>query len=153
MLPKAMFPNHAVFNVVVPYTTANSATEATDTNAEDLSGEDRFRKVAKSYVEATKKHASNAGIASAAVQFVQKTHEVVSSALAASPPASLAWAGVCLVVLPVRYPEPGLYRIPLLIKPFELRSSSTILNRLRQGKLDSVTLCLVSLGTARLWIC
>lgn len=87
--------------VVAAYTT--SATDMTCT--EDTSGEARFRKVAKSYVEATKKHASNAGIASAAVQFVQKAHEIVSSALAASPPASLAWAGICLVVLPVRCPE------------------------------------------------
>ncbi|KAK1755391.1 hypothetical protein QBC47DRAFT_460409 [Echria macrotheca] len=66
-----------------------------------MSGEARFRKVAAGYVEASKKYAAAAGIASAAVQFVQKTKDIVSSVLSVSPPASIAWAGICLVLLPV----------------------------------------------------
>lgn len=78
-----------------------SATAGLITIDEGLDGEARFRQVANSYAEAAKKHAANSGIVSAAVQFVLRTKDIVSTALSASPPASLAWAGVCLVLLPV----------------------------------------------------
>jgi hypothetical protein len=69
-------------------------------------GEAHFREVAQSYIEAMKKHAGNNGIVSSAVQFVLKTKDVVGSALSLYPPASMAWAGI-LVILPVRSSGPA----------------------------------------------
>jgi len=69
--------------------------------ADPTTGEAHFREVAQSYAEATKKHATNSGIVSSAVQFVQKTKDVVGSALSVYPAAAMAWAGICLVILPV----------------------------------------------------
>ena len=53
------------------------------------------------YTEATKTKEKAAGIATSALQFIGKVKEAVDGALASSPPASMAWAGVCLVLLPI----------------------------------------------------
>ncbi|KAK3682948.1 hypothetical protein B0T22DRAFT_297624 [Podospora appendiculata] len=67
----------------------------------DATPEQHFRKVAQIYLETTQAHAENEGIVSSAVHFMQRVKDVVSTALAVSPQASLAWAGVCLVILPI----------------------------------------------------
>ncbi|KAB8259319.1 hypothetical protein BDV32DRAFT_150646, partial [Aspergillus pseudonomiae] len=45
-------------------------------------------------------HPNGLQLISATAEFTKKTKEVVGSALSACPAASMAWAGVCLVVLP-----------------------------------------------------
>ncbi|KAK0707863.1 hypothetical protein B0H67DRAFT_543167 [Lasiosphaeris hirsuta] len=69
--------------------------------AQETPGEWHFQEVANSYAEAVERHAASRGIASAAVQFIQNTRDVVGAALSVSPPAALAWAGICMVILPI----------------------------------------------------
>ncbi|KAK0615242.1 hypothetical protein B0T17DRAFT_620037 [Bombardia bombarda] len=63
------------------------------------SGHEYFKKVSQLYMETS--IADNQGIISSAIHFVQSMKDAVSGALSVSPPASLAWAGVCLVILPI----------------------------------------------------
>ncbi|SPQ26440.1 548b9f0d-7290-4e60-957b-ee2b088f12f2 [Thermothielavioides terrestris] len=60
-----------------------------------------FTRLAQEHLELARQDAANQGIVSSAVQFIQKTKEAVGLALAASPPASLAWTGICTIVLPI----------------------------------------------------
>lgn len=64
-------------------------------------GEEYFTRLAQEYLELAKKDTANQGVVSSAVQFIQKTKEAVGLAVAASPPASLAWTGICTIILPV----------------------------------------------------
>ncbi|KAK4182454.1 hypothetical protein QBC35DRAFT_457281 [Podospora australis] len=64
-------------------------------------GEANFRKVACEYLEICGRYTTSQGIVSSALEFIKKTKEIIGSALEVSPPASLAWAGVCAVILPV----------------------------------------------------
>lgn len=63
--------------------------------------EDHFARLGQEYLELAKRDAANQGVVSSAVQFIQKTKDAVGIALASSPPASLAWTGICTIVLPV----------------------------------------------------
>ncbi len=64
-------------------------------------GDEQFARLGQEYLEVARKDAANQGIVSSAVQFIQKTRDVIGIALASSPPASLAWTGICTIVLPV----------------------------------------------------
>ncbi|KAK4456718.1 hypothetical protein QBC42DRAFT_190347 [Cladorrhinum samala] len=66
-----------------------------------LSEEEAFRKVAEEYSTSTDRYSMAQGVVSSAVDFINKIKELVGSLLHASPPASLAWAGVCTVILPI----------------------------------------------------
>jgi hypothetical protein len=63
--------------------------------------EEHFARLGQEYLELAKRETANQGIVSSAVQFIQKTKDAVGIALASSPPASLAWTGICTIVLPV----------------------------------------------------
>ncbi len=65
-------------------------------------GEEQFARLGQEYLELARKEAASQSIVSAAVQFIQKTRDAIGIALASSPPASLAWTGICTIVLPVR---------------------------------------------------
>ncbi len=71
-------------------------------------GDEQFARLGQEYLEVARKDAANQGIVSSAVQFIQKTRDVIGIALASSPPASLAWTGICTIVLPVRFRPPSL---------------------------------------------
>lgn len=72
------------------------------------SSEECFRRVAHEYMEVTRRdsHSTEQAIVGAAVQFIQRTKDAISAALASSPPASLAWTGICTILLPVCSPTP-----------------------------------------------
>ncbi|KAM7191627.1 hypothetical protein V8F20_009234 [Naviculisporaceae sp. PSN 640] len=63
--------------------------------------ERRFRTAAQLYSKITEPYDRASGIASSAIQFIGRIKVAVDAVLASSPPASMAWAGVCLVVLPI----------------------------------------------------
>lgn len=42
-----------------------------------------------------------------AITLIQKSKDFIGGALQSCPPASLAWAGVCLIVLPVSFQKPN----------------------------------------------
>ena len=71
-------------------------------------GDEQFARLGQEYLELARKDAANQGIVSSAVQFIQKTRDVISIALASSPPALLAWTGICTIVLPVGFHSPSL---------------------------------------------
>ncbi|KAH6617537.1 hypothetical protein F5144DRAFT_624215 [Chaetomium tenue] len=64
-------------------------------------GEECFTRLAQEYMDLARRDSASQTIVSSAVQFIQKTRDVVGLALASSPPASLAWTGICTIVLPI----------------------------------------------------
>jgi hypothetical protein len=74
-----------------------------DDDEHSIAGEEYFTRLAQEYLDLARRDAANQGIVSSAVQFIQKTRDAVGLALTASPPASLAWTGICTIILPVRY--------------------------------------------------
>lgn len=72
-----------------------------DDDARSSAGEEYFTRLGREYLDVAKRDGGHQGIVSSAVQFIQKTKDAVSLALACSPPASLAWTGICTIVLPV----------------------------------------------------
>ena len=64
-------------------------------------GEEYFTTLAQEYLDLARRDAANQGIVSSAVQFIQKARDAVGLALVSSPPASIAWTGICTIVLPV----------------------------------------------------
>ncbi|KAK4142665.1 uncharacterized protein C8A04DRAFT_29617 [Dichotomopilus funicola] len=74
---------------------------ASDDDERSSIGEHGFTRLAQEHVEMVRKESAHQGIVSSAIQFIQKTRDVVGLALSASPPASLAWTGICTIVLPV----------------------------------------------------
>jgi hypothetical protein len=68
-------------------------------------GAEYFTRLAQEYLDLARRDAANQGIVSSAVQFIQKTRDAVSLALVSSPPASIAWTGICTIVLPVCAPS------------------------------------------------
>ncbi|KAK4096347.1 hypothetical protein N658DRAFT_519264 [Parathielavia hyrcaniae] len=60
-----------------------------------------FTRLAQEYLELARRDSANQGVVSSAVQFIQKTRDAVSLAVASSPPASLAWTGICTIILPI----------------------------------------------------
>ncbi|KAH6613626.1 hypothetical protein B0J18DRAFT_473330 [Chaetomium sp. MPI-SDFR-AT-0129] len=74
---------------------------ASDDDERSSIGEHGFTRLAQEHVEMARKESAHQGIVSSAIQFIQKTRDVVGLALSASPPASLAWTGICTLVLPV----------------------------------------------------
>ncbi|KAK3316963.1 hypothetical protein B0H66DRAFT_605233 [Apodospora peruviana] len=93
------------FTLLTPTpTTPTPSSLQTETNPYDVThplSKEQFRKLAQIYTETPKSQEKIQNIASSAAKFILRIKEFVGSALAASPPASLAWAGVCLVILPV----------------------------------------------------
>jgi hypothetical protein len=73
----------------------------TDDEEQSNSGEECFTRLAQEYMDLARRDSASQSIVSSAVQFIQKTRDVVGLALASSPPASLAWTGICTIVLPV----------------------------------------------------
>jgi hypothetical protein len=73
-------------------------------------GEEYFTTLAQEYLDLARRDAANQGIASSAVQFIQKTRDAVGLALVSSPPASIAWTGICTIVLPVGTLYPSILR-------------------------------------------
>lgn len=74
---------------------------ASDDDERSSIGEHGFTRLAQEHVEMARRESAHQGIVSSAIQFIQKTRDVVGLALSASPPASLAWTGICTIVLPV----------------------------------------------------
>ncbi len=64
-------------------------------------GEESFSRLGQEYLEMARRDSASHSIVSSAIQFIQRTRDVVGIALAASPPASVAWTGICTIVLPV----------------------------------------------------
>ncbi|KAK3305186.1 uncharacterized protein B0T15DRAFT_484882 [Chaetomium strumarium] len=73
----------------------------TDDEDNTLLAEESFTRFAQEYVDLAKRDTASQSIVSAAVQFVQRTKDAIGLALACSPPASLAWTGVCTIILPI----------------------------------------------------
>ncbi|KAK4120103.1 hypothetical protein N657DRAFT_625707 [Parathielavia appendiculata] len=66
------------------------------------SGEEScFTRLAQEYLELARRDSGHQGVVSSAVHFIQKTKDAVGLALASSPPASLAWTGICTIILPI----------------------------------------------------
>ncbi|KAJ4294672.1 hypothetical protein N0V88_004902 [Collariella sp. IMI 366227] len=72
-----------------------------DDDARSSAGEEYFTRLGREYLDVAKRDGGHQGIVSSAVQFIQKTKDAVSLALSCSPPASLAWTGICTIVLPI----------------------------------------------------
>ncbi|KAL2131417.1 hypothetical protein VTI74DRAFT_5128 [Chaetomium olivicolor] len=72
-----------------------------DDDAQSSTGEEYFTRLGREYLEIARRDGGHQGIVSSAVQFIQKTRDAVGLALASSPPASLAWTGICTIVLPI----------------------------------------------------
>ncbi|KAK3291539.1 uncharacterized protein B0H64DRAFT_366873 [Chaetomium fimeti] len=73
----------------------------TDDEEHSNAGEECFTRLAQEYLDLARRDSASQSIVSSAVQFIQKTRDVVGLALASSPPASLAWTGICTIVLPI----------------------------------------------------
>lgn len=73
--------------------------------------EEYFQTVARGYMEVTRRDTAHQPIIASAIQFIQRTKDAVGLALTTSPPASLAWTGICTIILPVS--EPRHHHLPL----------------------------------------
>ncbi|KAL2186893.1 hypothetical protein L209DRAFT_281179 [Thermothelomyces heterothallicus CBS 203.75] len=63
--------------------------------------EETFTRLAQEYLNLARRDAADHGIILSAIQFILKTRDAVGLALASSPPACLAWTGICTIVLPI----------------------------------------------------